>query len=102
MLFSPSGEHCDDNKSFLAKRISLGLNGKNECGESIFYSSIWSRSAMERKELSKEVQEMSKDEDLDERPSDENELDRDRQASLASSSTARPMMRERKTCFKNI
>jgi hypothetical protein len=65
---------------------------------------------MERKESLKDVQEMSKDEDLDERPSDENELDRDRQASLASSSTARPMMRERKlstgvgasTCFKNI
>ena len=56
---------------------------------------------------------MSKDEDLDERPSVERELDRDRQASLASSSTARLIIRERKlsrgegslellTCFKNI
>jgi hypothetical protein len=33
---------------------------------------------MERKELLKDVQELSKDEDLDEHPSDESELDRDR------------------------
>jgi hypothetical protein len=52
----------------------------------------------------------SKDENLDEVPSDERELDRDRKASFASCSTARPIMRERKlltgegasTCFKNI
>lgn len=31
---------------------------------------------MDRKELFKEVQELSKDKDLDERPSDANELDR--------------------------
>jgi hypothetical protein len=36
VVFSERGEHCDDNKSCLATRISLGLDGKNECGEFIF------------------------------------------------------------------
>jgi hypothetical protein len=67
---------------------------------------------MEEKEALLMKDESSKDEDLDEVPSDEIEMDRDRNASLASCSMARPMfMRERKkstdeggssTCFKNI
>jgi hypothetical protein len=64
----------------------------------------------EEAESLNEVHELSKKEDLEECPSDERELDRDRQASLASSSTARFMIIERKlstgvdasTCFKNI
>jgi hypothetical protein len=56
------------------------------------------------------MKELSKDEDIDEAPSDERESERDRKASSASSSMARFMMRERKlstgegvsTCFKNI
>ena len=56
------------------------------------------------------MKELSNDEDRDEDSSDEKELERDRKASLASSSMARFMIRERKlsmgegalTCFKNI
>jgi hypothetical protein len=66
---------------------------------------------MERNELLKELQELSKEKDLDdEDSSDEREMGRDLKDSLISS-TAKFMMRERKlstgvgastTCFKNI
>jgi hypothetical protein len=65
---------------------------------------------IEERESLLEMEELSKDEDLVEVSKDEREMLRERKASLASSSMARFMMRERNrlmdegisTCFNNI
>jgi hypothetical protein len=65
---------------------------------------------IEGKESLSEMEELSKDEDLDKVSMDEREMGHERKASLAFFSMARFMMRERKlsteegvpTCFKNI